>query len=1826
MKINVYLLILAIIFYTKSYPLKITKSLPDKTSSTYKMLIPEIDTNENKFLLIKARRNEEQDLLDNIFSDPNLYISSIYTTPDANHYTWSSSRFGDEIISIDLKYIKPNSYLYISVYCEFKCNFILEGKIYQKYELKENKIHTISLIRDDAIKIYFKSRKNYQKLQVSCISSEMKPFRIFLAKKDPSSSNTVKSNPIFYNGYYFEINKDDPEYAIDQEYEVLIENKEYEQNLLFWITFDNEETNLSELSLIYGVASPENYNCYTFEINKAQLNKSIIISTNLINGNGYIKVGGWEKVKEMKKIREDEDTYPIISDKSILLTERDFKRYNDSNKNDKKLHFCFIATEETSYSMKIYYEENSEKAQKLNYLVPGINSDGILPGKTVTKYTILSFEQIKDINIDLKIKSGEPKLYVYYSYEDNNYINMNTLENMKKKEKQLIYSSEMSYRNYRIHIEKLYNKCILDPFLEDRKCNIFAIIECSSVNSCLYDLFFDHTGGTILMKPKKIYSNVITKNEKDYYQININNPSIQNFAVILNQVTGNSRLKFEKFTPKSGNGITLENTEKFNQNYMPNIIEIKSKDFISNSIEGVFNIAVIGESFSSYNIYYYTFDNDNINKLDHKTISMPLIKGQIIQDYIKDNHHIKIYSYDNSNVGSNRVNLSIYFSGSLYIDYQLYIFKNINDYNYENGKVTGYLWNSNNNNYIFISKDDPNYIIGNIYVMVFKKKYEYIYNNIIYKEPSSIISTFSLAITDDTTPLSLIEGVEFRQTLTKIHSYQYFYYNHHNHNEDFILSVNVLFSKIKLGLTIGDKDYIYEKIVINNYYLNLKSKDILEYCPSENNCNIKIKIESTNLDVYDIDVLLLCRSSSNSIIYLKSGVLEKRKILKDENQYFVIEANPSPEIGIRINAFFTLGHGVLYLKKVGPNTLIDQSEFPDEDNYEYISTYSHYDRINTINVPYTDVENLFPCKLLLTVKGTFGYLGQSEAEYSISLSNIIDDLMPNKNYRLFISTGETKYYHFVIKGNKSRLSISMTNKEKDSYIYLNYGKIMGKEVETFDWKSEGNYNEYIDISKDDPYFISRKIKNLDGEYYLAIRGLDNTFFNLFISDLDIQLTTISEEFPGVCSCEKANDACYFRYENINSADIAEPMEQEMVFYFDFTYGSADIYAILFEDGNNGKILDHLPSEYRRDYRTQFSNQFLRIKLTPGQPKYDLDSVILLSTKCKGKSLFDFNVRPLISSSSIQEKNFGILFLNMNKDNIIFITSKSEKPIKLAYFSFTNENIRFEAKALSGNANIHLYIDNSYDGEENSLNPSKVKGYKHISFFSVDKNDSNSFFDTISAQNSYQQNIFFEIDAKTDCLFSLYLHYEQETELIPMNKNIQIQMKNRKLYVYIELREEYEEVIFSVNSNYKGGIFTIYSKTSIIDNMDINKDFKYSQPSPNNYDNKATINSLTSTISLKIKNVPKDLYNKKNKVITMFYIENYNYYNNFEDKLNIIAYPNVNNYERIFPTQKKYFYSSLCSNKKDKTIFTLKKKDANDDLLVVEISSCKGDFGFELTENLPIKSIGITKKINPQIIESNGKKIILAKIKRDIEYYLSVYGLEEDQILFEETDKKDIDFLLYYYTIKNSEYIKNKFEAKMEYEIKGPGYIILKLPNLQGINSENKIKIEDLIVSVIITEDLNDLNYMDSICYLSKKHDMMKENNTNVNYLINMHLNKNKIEISKLNPKTYYFINVLITNKKTGEIIALNPLQIKPDKIIKMNYYLIILIFVLIILSFLIFYYYRRYRKIRSMLKYVDQKDKKVGNIPNSITELKKINANKLKETIEKYNSLTEDSG
>ena len=1800
-------------------------SLSDKTYAYLKLEIPKMDENntDSEFLLIEARRNEQQDILDNIFSDPNLYISQKEEYPGPQKSTWSSSRFGDEIISISQNYVKTGAIFYISVYCEFKCNYYLDAKLYKNYVMKDEKAYTVSMIPDDVIKATFKSRKDFNELKINCISLKMKPFRIFVAKKDPSSSNTVSSTPIFINGYSFLIQKGDNFYQTEKEYEILIENKGYKQDLMFWITYDNEEIELNEMGSIFNSAPAKGGSCYRFKIDKQHQGKYIVLSTNLFNGSGNLKICGWKKCSDMKVIADDKNTIPILSDKSVLLAKEEFESYGNFVKDQSKdLHFCFIASQETSYTIKLYYQENAEKAQKLNYLLPGIGNDDMLPSKTVTKYSILFLEQNQDIKIELKIKSGSPKLYSYFSYEENDYLDKKRLDIMKLNET-LIKADKVSYQKYEIKIEKHNNKCLLYPTKDNLYCQIFSVIECESSKDCLYELFFDHIGSVISMKPKVMYSNVITENETDKYEIRIADEDTQNLAVILNQNTGNTRLSFVRFISSRG-FIAQDNADRFNKDYMPNVLEIKAKDLGTENLKGTFDIQVIGHSFSSYNLYYYTFDDSGSNKLDHKTISMPLVRGNLIQDYIKINHNIKVYSYDNSNVGNQKTDLFIYLDAPSNAVYSLYVFKDLNDYIYEDEKVKGYLWYNKYYDSIHIEKEDPNYIVGILYIMVFVKRESDLDSNIVLRK-ELIESQFSLAITDESTPLTLIEGVEFKQLLTKKRKAQTFLYNHQNKNEAFMLSVSVPYSKVKLGLKLGEQDYIYEKVIGGNYYLKIKNKDLVMYCPSSKTCSIEIKIEAANTYELDFLISLLCKGSQNSIIYLnKNANMEKRSILNQEKQYYVMDANPSVGLDLRINAVFTYGRGVIYAKIFSGKGPIEKDIFPTDNKEGYSSEFLGNDEISVLNIPYEDLKERLPCKILITVIGEFDYIGQSEGEYTLSVSNIVDDIFPNKNYRLFAEKGEIKYYRFVISGHKTRLSISMTNKEVDAYMYLNYATL-SKETNDFQWRSEGSYNEYIDISKDDPYFISRKISSLEGEYYLAIRAFKDTYFNLYISDSNVKIMTITEQFPGTCMCEKDGDYCYFRYENINSPNIAQVMEQEMIFYSEFTYGAADIYATLFDNGNNGMIFQYLPNLYRKDYKSLSGDEFLRIKLTPGDKKYTLNSVIVLAAQCKAKSLFDFNVRPLIKSYEILTENGGVYYLEMNKDNVYFINEHlSERTIKLLLYSTTNLPVAYEAKALSGSAEIHCYINN--EGNEDDTNVNLIKGYKHLTKFTVDEKDTMSYFDSIDSGNSFRQAVYFEIKPKKECLFSIHLHYSEDTLNIPVSKQVQAKFQNGELLAYIELLKEYDEIILNIDKMHPDSKYSIFAKTNIVNSLNFKTTFSYSAPSENNYDIRATTNNFSPSLSIKIKNIPKELYASNKKVITLFKIKALNE-KSLNDKLNMIAYPNVDHFKRIIPKANKYLYSTLTSQDLDKTVFTFQQQEYNDKekLLVIEISSCKGNFGYEFTNN--------KNKGNEDLsLNRKGKKLIITWMEKNTEYYLTVFGLKEDEMIFgpKINSTCDIDFLLYYYIIDkkalDDSNLKNYEEKQLNYEIASPGSVNIKVPSLETVNEKRKVnKIEDLEMSIIISENKYDFDNMGSICFLSKKIEIIESQNLYSNYSIEINKDDGTILVEKLSPTKTYYINVLVKNTKTGQLFTFDPIQLIPYRRISKNILIIVLSVGIVVLLFVIFYFYRKLRIAKAIVNYESNDIKKMGSIPKSITELKKIQEIKNKQAKEKYNSLTEDS-
>ena len=89
-------------------------------------------------LIIELKPNPKLDLINNIISDPNLYISTTEKNPSIDKYTFKSEYFGDETISISPKNLSSKKTFYISVHCILKCNYILKAQLVKDIPLKTN--------------------------------------------------------------------------------------------------------------------------------------------------------------------------------------------------------------------------------------------------------------------------------------------------------------------------------------------------------------------------------------------------------------------------------------------------------------------------------------------------------------------------------------------------------------------------------------------------------------------------------------------------------------------------------------------------------------------------------------------------------------------------------------------------------------------------------------------------------------------------------------------------------------------------------------------------------------------------------------------------------------------------------------------------------------------------------------------------------------------------------------------------------------------------------------------------------------------------------------------------------------------------------------------------------------------------------------------------------------------------------------------------------------------------------------------------------------------------------------------------------------------------------------------------------------------------------------------------------------------------------------------------------------------------------------------------------------------------------------------------------
>jgi hypothetical protein len=223
------------------------------------------------------------------------------------------------------------------------------------------------------------------------------------------------------------------------------------------------------------------------------------------------------------------------------------------------------------------------------------------------------------------------------------------------------------------------------------------------------------------MQPSQIYTNVISENEDDLYKIIIKDSKVKNIAIVLMQNTGKTLLRLDSFLTDIG-GFDL-NEEAQNNEFLPNLIKISNEQFKTENLKGTFSIKVKGLSYASYSLYFYSFSKEeNTEALDQDKVTMKLERGKIIRDIFMDNHRFKVYMYDTSIIGK-KSNLYIGLVETDYINLELYVFKDLNDFNIINDNIKGYLWKGDFKDYVYIDKDEKNYLDNDIlYILVFKKK------------------------------------------------------------------------------------------------------------------------------------------------------------------------------------------------------------------------------------------------------------------------------------------------------------------------------------------------------------------------------------------------------------------------------------------------------------------------------------------------------------------------------------------------------------------------------------------------------------------------------------------------------------------------------------------------------------------------------------------------------------------------------------------------------------------------------------------------------------------------------------------------------------------------------------------------------------------------------------------------------------------------------------------------------------------------------------------------------------------------------------------------
>ena len=1282
------------------------------------------------------------------------------------------------------------------------------------------------------------------------------------------------------------------------------------------------------------------------------------------------------------------------------------------------------------------------------------------------------------------------------------------------------------------------------------------------------------------------------------------------------------------------------------------------------NLKGKYLIRVYSNTFSYYALYFYTTVKNSDKAIDVYSIDLNLINGQMIQDFFDNkiykvyNYEINEGKFKDIRITVTQRNLDLnifIYDNVNKIEYEFNdreqylkdteIMKNYDKIiNFKN-----YLWtNLYGAKQIIIPYNDLIQKVRKDRTLLFIVVAKMYYSSKIKNEISFLNqNTFYLGLTNNIVPLNLYENIPHQVTFNKMKNFseQKYLFIHSDNTKKLSFAINVIAGVVSFQIEMKRTKIIFYRndYIKRNEFVSISPENLYKYSQNTG-CELILTISQVSQE--SPTYMIFAHSNDDKPLQLIPGVLIQNQLQAGEYHFYILDFNPKDykdlsKLG-NILMRYRGGKAELYMNFYNYDVDPEIQNFPNENNYDYIgeSTYAGkilhldkdlYEKCLSSSSPIENVNennnntriksNQINCRFFITVKGKeLSFYTGTRIEYSLFYTHSVLEISQGVPYTSKITAGEINYFKFAFDSNTKGIYITLYSALGDADMYINYGNNLPS-FNNYIWRSSQSQMDSIFIDKNDNFFVDNKKTSLEGLYTIMIYGYTNSTYTLTVSQGQHKIIQLVPGTPSICKVDEENKEklCYFRVENFaNSKKVLEEdagglsniiqkstqvvdKDVHIIFSTKFIYGDGHMYVRLFKKTETEINLEDFPSEKRYDFSNEilfrnFKNSkrnFLKVDINKDNENLSAYSMLLLTVKCTDICLFEMN-----SAKIEYETNFQ--FIDIGRENLFYINTQKE-PLLLSFLYNNKDQMNYELFSFTGNAEVNIFTNESNFAQNNMT---KYE-FNHISNFKIEKNVPYfNYFKEIGKKDQKQnKEVYMKIipdQANTDLGFYVKLNYQNEwTKIENIGKTITYQLNSNSFNGYVDIYSEYENIILSVKSDDPKLTANVYVTINEISYLG-NKRQEFNYPTNQSYTYSGKTNFLTSTVSIKIDTPKKNNNNNYRIFYKVELTSDYPERNpNLAKTISVLVTPLVNNFQRVEANPYTIYFNSQNA-KSTKSLFDLKRVDNNDDIYVIEISSCKGQFDANLLSQINYfseeKSDKKVQKVEKKF--QQGRMVLTGYNLKEENYYLEVLGNNgmngnDNNLRKQEKNASEVEFLLYYFTSNNKNYVYSSIQSYINPITLKNGDIKLETSKIQikDLNGNlNEIKNMDFSYKLFISTTLEDFSYMSSLCYLSKMDNALPKG-------VKTYIKDNELYISGLKSGVKYFTNIIIRNPISGELIILTPTIVEVNKSSMSWYYLVIPILVIIVLAVGVYYYRTQYLVTKAVLNYERNDIRNMATLP-----------------------------